>query len=183
MTHAVYVPRSAEAYELCQPCQKDDYERINVMLDGTPRAGSWAPIAVRIVHEDGGQSLEESDSPWLGSHALVLRPRALEQVRQLLSSRDEVLPLLCDEAVLHILNPMCLETALDEAASTVWRLKSGRIARISRHVFRVPEVQGRHAFKIQSLRVSPTYVSGDFVRLWRNAGLRGLEFDEVWSNQ
>jgi hypothetical protein len=50
---------------------------------------------MRIIREDEGQTLHESDSPWLGSHALVFKARAVKALGPLLREYGELLPLLC----------------------------------------------------------------------------------------
>ena len=52
---------------------------------------------------------------------------------------------------------------------------------IKRHVFRADAVMEAPVFKIPNLRVSPRYVGERFVGLWNSAGLKGLDFQEVWS--
>jgi hypothetical protein len=52
------VPLGLEGYELCHPVRQDDFERINVEINGTPRACDWKLIPVRLVRED--QRLELS---------------------------------------------------------------------------------------------------------------------------
>ena len=78
-------------------------------------------------------------------------------------------------------NPTRVLSALDEAASSILRFKSGRIMDIQHHAFRTEVVQGIDVFKIPNLRVSPTYLSQRFVDAWTSAKLRGLTFEPVWS--
>jgi hypothetical protein len=73
-----------------------------------------------------------------------------------------------------------IKGALDEASSSTRRFSDGRIYAIDQHVFRYDAIKGSNAFKIENLRVSPTFVSNRFVDAWYAAGLRGLEFDQVW---
>lgn len=51
---------------------------------------------------------------------------------------------------------------------------------VKRYVFRPDAIAGHDAFKISNLRVSPTFVSENFVTRWRNGGLSGLDFMQVW---
>ena len=74
----IYTPLGLDGYELCHPVRKEDFETINVAIDGTPRQSGWKPIPVKLVHSDEGQDLIESDSPWLGAHALIVRARVVE---------------------------------------------------------------------------------------------------------
>src|SRR5262249_56741073 len=89
----IYMPLSAEGFELCHPERQDDFETLNVQIDGTPRLAMWRPIPVRLVHEDAGKKLVGSDSPWLGSHALIFRRSAIDKLGALLEEHGELLPL------------------------------------------------------------------------------------------
>jgi hypothetical protein len=180
MTRAIYEPLSLDNYELCHPVKEDDFEAINLLINGTARHSTWKPIPMEIVREDEGQRLLESDSPWLGSHALIFRRRAADMLASLLQEHGELLPLQCNEADVVMYNPTRLIDALDEEASAVLRFQSGRIMRVNRYELRPQVVGDIDIFKLPSLRVSPTFVSERFVDLWNSSDLRGLEFKRIW---
>jgi hypothetical protein len=168
-------------FELCHPVKAEDLDRISDEINGTSRKSTWTPIAMKIIHQDEGRALQESDSPWLGSDALIFRPSALHALEPMLLEHGELLPLQCDEAELALFNPTRVIDALDEATSTVRRLPAGRIFWIQQYVFKPATIEGIEIFKIPSLRVSPTFVRDRFVEAWRSTRLRGLEFKEVWN--
>lgn len=178
---AVYVPCGLDGYELCQPVNQEDFETINAQVNGAPREAGWKPIRMRLVRQDEGRSLVESDAPWLGSHALIFRPRAIEALAPFLREYGEILPLICHEAAVSVYNPTRVLDALDEGSSRLQRLRSGRVMMVQDYVFRATEVSDIPVFKIPTLRVSPTFVTQRFVELWRTSGLRGLEFRQVWT--
>lgn len=179
----IYDINSSEGYELCHPIREDDFGRINALIDGTERARTWSPIKMQIVTNDLGHSLRESDSPWLESHALIFRQRAIDALRPLLEANGELLPLSCDDADLWTYNPTHVLDALDVSASETKRFGDGRIILIDRHVFRPEFIQGVEIFKLSCLRVSPTFVGKAFVDAWKSARLRGLEFTKVWEGK
>jgi hypothetical protein len=178
----IYIPLGQDGFELCQPVSARDFERINVEINGTPRQSDWKPVPVNLVHTDQGRTLIESDSPWLGSHALIFKAKAFDLMGPALGGYGEILPLTCSEAKLWIYNTMHVIDALDESASSVLRFNDGRIMMIQRHVFRAELVGENYVFKIPNLRVSPTFVSQRFVDQWNEAGLNGLEFKQVWAS-
>jgi hypothetical protein len=178
----VFIPLSAEGFELCQPKRQEDFETLNALINGTLRQTTWKPIPMRLIHEDEGKKLAASDSPWLGSHALIFRQPALEKLDVILKAHGEILPLTCSEAQLFVLNATRLVDALDEQASALTRFSSGRLMRVTRYVFRATVISGIDIFKIPDLRVSPTFVSKRVVEAWSLAGLRGLVFNKVWSD-
>jgi hypothetical protein len=183
-THSgIYTPLGAEDCELCHPVDKKDFEQINISIDGTARQASWKPIRMRLIRQDEGRNLAYSDSPWLGSHAIIFRSSVLDTLGHLLQRYGEVLPVLCSGVDLWIFNPTNVIDALDEAASSVIHFGSGRIMMVERYVFKSDVVAGNEIFKIPLLRVSPTFVSHEFVDCWKESGLTGLEFKQVWARQ
>ncbi len=177
----VYVPQSAEGFEFCHPERQEDFETLNVTIDGTPRQDTWRSPPMRLVHEDQGKKLAESDCPWLGSHALVFRRNAISGLESVLREYGELLPLACSETNLVVFNATRVIDALDERASGIMRFSNDRIMRITRYAFRPEVIAGVGIFKLPSLRVSPTFVNEDFVKAWKAARLRGLVFNKVWS--
>jgi len=103
------------------------------------------------------------------------------QLGPLLDRHGELLPLDCEGAELSIYNVMRIVNALDESASSVVRLKSGRITMVERYVFRPELLDGVDIFKIPNLRVSGTFVSRTFVDAWQSSGFVGLRFEQVWA--
>ncbi len=170
----VYTPLGLDGFELCHPVHQRDFERINIEVNGTPRQPSWEPVPVHLVHIDQGRELVESDSPWLGAHALIFRAAAMDSMGSALREYGELLPLSCSEASLWIYNPTRVVDALDESASSVLRFNDGRVMLIQRHVFRADLLRGNDIFKIPNLRVSPTFVDSVPRR-----GVRAPAFEEV----
>jgi hypothetical protein len=95
-------------------------------FDGTSRRVAWSPIRVRLVKQmdERGKPLAESDVPWLGERAPVMRPRAVTVLRDVLAGDGELLPLECDEAELSVLNVLRVIDALDVSRSDVVRFPS-----------------------------------------------------------
>src|SRR4051812_32885843 len=115
----IYSVLGAERYELCHPVSSTDFETIDVLVNGESRTVGWKPLAMQIVRKDQGRQLSESDSPWLGSHALIFRPRAQEVLSELLLRYGELLPLLCHDAAVAMFNATSVIDALHEDASDV----------------------------------------------------------------
>jgi len=177
----VYVPGPADGFERCHPVDLGGLKVIDSLIDGKDRLASWRPIAVQILEKDVSGPLEPSDSPWFGSHALIFRPSVLDVMWPALHRYGEFLPLSCPRARLIVFNPTRVVDALDEAASVVQRSRDGRIWGVSKYALRAREIVGIDVFKMTSMPVSPTFVTGRIVDLWQRAGLRGLEFRKVWS--
>ena len=179
----VYDPLNSDDSELCHPIRNQGFDEVREWIQGVPRSNDWQPITVELIREDEGEVLCRSDSPWLGSYALVFRSSAVDAMESILLKHGELLPLDCPGEELYIYNPLLVLDALDESASTITRFRDGRIMGIDRHVFRPDVIRGVDVFKLSCKTVSLTYVSQDFVDLWQASGLWGLEFPLLWSEE
>lgn len=177
----IYAALGSKGYELCQPVDKEDYERIDTEITGTLHRAGWKPIPVRLVHDDEGKTLAKSDSPWLGYGPLIFRASVVDALGPMLRAYGELLPLACSETELVVFNPTRVLNALDEAASTIMRFDDGRIMLIQKHAFRGDVVGKNDIFTIPNERAAPTFLSHRFVDRWNASGLTGLEFKRLWS--
>jgi hypothetical protein len=175
----IFKPASEDHVELAHPVAPEDFETLNVRINGTAQSATWSPVPMKIIRVDEGRHLRETDAPWLGSHALVLRRNAVDALSGILSKNGEILPLACATDELYVFNPINLVDCLDEQASDVVRFSTGGIMQIKRHIFRTELLLGIDSFKIPNLRVSPLYVTSSFVARWTEAELTGLEWERV----
>jgi hypothetical protein len=177
----IYEPLVHEGYEWINAIDPSDYETFS-SFDGSPRAMSWKPVKVRRVRADKRQAFIPSDFPWLGSDTLIMRRRAVEALRSLLEAHGEVLPLATEDGVeLFVLNVTTILDALDEELSSIVRFPgTQRIMRIKKVALHPTRLRGVDIFRLPH-RVSPTYVSRGFVDAVNEAGLVGLDFNQVWS--
>jgi len=178
----IYVPAVQEGFEWVLPVDEADHEVFRG-LDGTPRRDRWKPVRVyRLTESPTGAPLAESDLPWLASHVLVLREKAVAAFPAL-TDHGELLPLECPDADLWVFNALRLIDAVDENASTLVRFSSGRILNIERHVFHPDRVQDVEVFKLPQMPRGWLYVTDDFVSRAASAGLRGVGFEQVWEQE
>lgn len=177
----IYKIASSEKHELCHPVDENDFERINQLINGAPRKSQWNSPKMELIKEDEGDSLLTSDSPWLGSHAPIFRPNAIDRIGHLLTRHGELLPLDCVEK-LFVFNCTSIVDALDEEKSKVIRFNNGKLMMINKFAFIIPIIKDICIFKLPNLRVNPVLVSQEFVDVWRSADLKGLEFNLIWEN-
>ena len=177
----IYELLGEEGYEVINACDDADYD-LFLSLDGAPRAADWRPVKVRRVRADNRQACNPSDFPWLGSNAIVMRKNAVDALHDILEKNGEVLPLQTDDGVeLSVLNAQVVD-ALDEDSSDIMRFPStNRIMLVKKPVFFENVIRGLDLFRLPH-RASSTYVSDSFVNRVKEAGLRGLTFNKVWSN-
>jgi hypothetical protein len=150
-----------------------DYESL---FDRSHRPGS-GPLAAHASSARGNGLAQYADFPWLGSWALVLRPRALTVLRGCLGDAT-LIPLSLDGDQAHVLCPATID-AVDEQRSVIKRIAGSPDAvyflRLALNPSRVGDAD---VFRLPH-RGSGTYVSQRFVDTVGNGGLVGLLFDPV----
>ena len=179
----IYEFRVQDGYEWVVPVDSADFEVFRG-FDGTSRRADWKPVAMRLVTTDKhGSSLSESDVPWLGAHAPVMREQAVAVLGPLLAAHGEMLPLACHGANLVVLNVTSIPRALDLERSKIVRFpSSGRIMRVTSFAFRNEVITGLRAFKVPELLRGAVFVSGEVVEAAESAGLRGVGFRLLWED-
>jgi uncharacterized protein DUF1629 len=177
----IYEFEVQESYEWVIPRDEADFDLFR-SFDGSARAKAWTPVPMRLVTEDEqGRPLRSSDGPWLGKHAPVLRLEASLALAPILANDGELLPLECDEAALVVFNTTTVLDALDLARSTVVRFPStGRIMKVTSHVFRAERLRGVHAFKVPELLRGSVFVTDEVVSAAQAARLGGVGFRLAW---
>jgi hypothetical protein len=135
---------------------------------------------MRLVTEDEhGRPLRSADFPWLGSHVLILRDRAVETVGSILDDYGELLPLDCEQANLWLLNVCRIVDALDEEESDLIRFSTGRIMKIQKAVFRDKLLSDAHIFKLPQMVRGSIYLTEDVAQQIQQARLQGIGFRVV----
>jgi hypothetical protein len=180
----IYEPGPIEGTEWCNCCGPDQSERLVAEINGTPRRGTWKPVAVKLIRKTMRHKFRQADAPWRSAATMVFRRSVLDKMGILLEANGELLPLECADAELWVYNATNVLDAFDDAASEGKRFEDdGYLYSISKFVLRADVVEGVDIFKLKGRRVSPTYVSEKFVEMWKTAGLTGLRFDKVWSSE
>lgn len=179
---SIYKPRPTETAEWCNPVNSDDFERLIVEINGTPRRVGWKPMPMKLIHKTLRKKFTYSDSPWNGSSSLIFRKPAVEKMKPILEEYGELLPLVCPDAELWVYNPTVILDALDDQATQGSRFDDGRFMMIDKYVFHADVVRGIDVFKLVNRRASITFVSDRFVDMWNASGLKGLKFDKLWTS-
>ena len=178
MIHRISCP---ERYEWVGCVDGDDYEIFRT-FDGSSRASTWRPVRMKWIKSDGGRRFKSSDFPWLGTHVLIMRRRAVDALSDMLEAGGEILPLATDDGVeLFVLNVTRVLDVLDEEHSTIDRFEdSGQIMFIEAAAFHEDLVRGVDFFKLPG-RACGIFVGERFIERVRAAGLVGLDFPLAWS--
>lgn len=171
-----------EDQEWALPLEDRDYEVFR-SFDGTPRQVGWTPIHMFLLKEERGQHFHYSDFPWFAGHAPVLRRRAVDALGAALAKYGELLPLVCDEAELQVLNVCTVIDALDVNASDIVRGPTpDDIIEVRSHVFKIEVIDGVQVFKVPELARRTLFVTQDVVDLVHRAGLERVGFRLLWQS-
>lgn len=176
----IFAPLPADHVEMCHPVDHTDFEEVTKNFAGLPLGNAFKSVQMEIVREDEGKTLVQSDVPWFGSNVFVFRSHRIEKIRNFLTQFGELLPVECQGESLEFYNVTNVVDALNEDASDVARFSGGDIFRVEKYVFHLEALKGQHVFKIPNLRVSPIYLDEGFVTTWKEHGLSGLDFEELW---
>ncbi|GAB4514065.1 MAG: hypothetical protein Tsb0020_32480 [Haliangiales bacterium] len=175
---SIYKPVCIDNCQLVHFVNGDDYEFL-ASFDGTSRKQTWQPVRVKIVDYSPRMKSPMCDFPWLGSHALILRTRAVMALRDIFDTYGELLPLATDDDItLFAFNPWATDAFDKERSDLTCLPGTDRIVFIDKPVFIDDNVRGRDIIRPRG-RAMPTYVSERFVERVERAGLVGLEFDLV----
>lgn len=105
--------------------------------------------------------------------------RAAEALKNILRRYGQLLPLGGEYVLLF--NVTCVLDALDEQKSKIVRFDDGDILTVEKHEFVRSVIAENEIFKLPS-RSSPVFVTDGFVKQVRDAGLRGVSFELVWTD-
>jgi hypothetical protein len=157
---------------------------------------AWIPI--RIVIDEETKIFPVGDCPFV--HGFYVEPvfseRAVEALRDLLQSNGELLPLLCDEGTYHVFNTTTVVDALDEQRSEFkplqeldpdlfWKAPPDEMG-ITRHEFFSDKVADLSIFRIpfgSNYAENYPLVTDRFVQRVAASGLKGFEFQLLWSSE
>jgi len=172
---------SVEKAEWLSPIDKDDYDLLK--FDGSPLAAWWRPLKVRRHFADENGMCTPSDFPSFGLRTFFgISRRAVEALGSLLDGNAEILPLTVeDSSEFSILNVTKVVDALDEAKSDLMRIPTGKIVYVRTPTFRPEAVRGQRIFRLP-LTATAIYVSREFIDAVSAAGLKGLRFEDAWSD-
>lgn len=173
----IFEPIVKKDFEWINAIRDEDYE-VFLKLDGTSVLKNWVPVKVRRVAADKRQKAKESDFPWLGSHALILRQKAVSALNDILIRNGELLPLIDETGIeLFVFNANVVD-ALDLSKSSVLKFPyTDRIMRVMKYAFLPDRIAEKDIFRLP-FRSSPTFVSERFIEVYKAQGLVGLEFEE-----
>jgi hypothetical protein len=163
-----------------------DDERLITLNERGPEEPLPDGIVVRVVdRDDHGAPMRDTDFPWLIGNVPVFTERAYQKLSPLLVRYGRAFSLLTEDGTTLVAFFVDrVVDALDLSASEISRFADGRVMTIDRHVF-LPEAIGDAVmFRLANTpRAGWTYVTDEYVEMVRDSGLRGADFDLVWTDE
>ena len=168
----------------------DDYECVNAVksltfeeshsFDGRSKILNWKPIGLKA--EDG--KLPYGDISSFIPGIPVVSPRVVEVTKDLIQDQVEVLPTICSDCELYILNITNIVDAVDYTKAQVKYFPDGKkVLRFIKLAFIREKVYGNHIFKLTEHKLSSPYVSDEFRQRILDNNLTGFKFELVWDSE
>lgn len=174
----VYEPSGLEGFEWALPV--DDEENLRLArIFGQPQSSSWQPVRMKLLKQDERyRRRKPSDTPWMGSFLMVMKPKAVDALLDLCLAAGELLPLACDDAELFAWNVTTVVDALNLEKSSLVRYPDGGVMTITEYFFKPDVIADLVAFRIpEDLTI---FVGQAFVDRAKSAALVGTVFKELW---
>jgi hypothetical protein len=165
-------------------------------FEGNPIGDSW--IQIRAVTDERTKVFPAGDCPFVSGFYVVpvLSVRAVEALGDLLRENGELLPLICDEGTYYVFNTTTVVAALDEQRSgftllreidpdIFWKAPPDKM-RVTRFEFFSEKIDDLSIFRIpfgSNYAVNYPLVTDRFVQRVKTAGLKGFEFQLLWSSE
>lgn len=173
-------------YQGVLPVNREATDLMIGQFKGRPVPKPWEPLAVYYPSREdlaGGQEgvlwepgdVKRGDFPCIGGAVPVFTERAVKTLRPLIGDSVEILPLVCDEDDLYIINVIDVVDCLDRERSKLKFFSSGAVMRVEHYVFVEEALRGKHIFKIPERPVA-VFVSDAFKFVVEGEGLEGLRW-------
>ncbi len=147
-------------------------------FDGTWIQNDWNPVEVKTLKE-----IQYSDFLALVPGVPVFSKKALKHLAELINESVEVLPLVHNKEKLFAINVIKVLDCVDYDKSEYKKFtSSNRIMRFVRYEFIKEKLMNTHIFKIKDEPSKRPFVSDTFRNRVLEYGLKGFEFEEVWSD-
>lgn len=155
------------------------------VLDGIRSPGDVGQLSVERspcgFHSSDANTLPMSDTPWLCAGFIVLSPRAVDALSDIIDRCGILLPLDAvdlpsDYSLMHVIRVI---NALDAQTSEYSRFLDGRINKLKKPVFRCDLLQDETLFRIPGYRAG-ICATQPFKDRVDSCGLTGFEFLKVF---
>lgn len=178
----VYDRLNAKGYEIINTVHGYDDDQVLLYLYGPSRKHTWKPVLVQRDRPGRRNGCKEADLPYDG-YAFVLRPHAVDALRDVLEAHGEVLPLATNDGVeLYVFNPRFVIDAIDRERSTLESAPGSKFVHVREYVFNESAIGNLEIFH-DTFSYSLTYFTDRFVERVKKLKLKGTEFVPLWSSE
>ena len=169
----------ANDYENLMAVKKFSLEEIQ-SFNGQSKIKEWQPLALKTMYGNRKFADIVSFTPGIP----VVSPRVIEVTKDLIQDQVEVLPTICSDCELYILNITNIVDAVDYTKAQVKYFPDGkRVLRFIKLAFVEEKVRGNHIFKLTEHKLSSPYVSDEFRQRILDNNLTGFKFELVWDSE
>lgn len=175
-----FIPLGDLKYQMCHPVGTSGFDEIHEFLLGISASDKSNKVQMELVNEDLGRPLKISDSPWLGSYTLILRPRTLDVMKDYIYKYGRIVPFKVKDDDFFFWVVTNVKDALNKEESDIFYVgKDKRIGAIERYKLKESVLGEDDVFRLKDDDYGEIYVSENFVSDWKKAKLKGLEFDPI----
>ena len=168
----------ADDYEKLSSAKKSFYQESQT-FNGQSKLNGWSPLALKPSYGNRPYG----DWSTLLSLPLVT-PRVIEATKDLIENQVEVLPTICSDCELYILNITNIVDAVDYTKSVVkYFPNSTKVLRFIKLAFVEEKVRNNHIFNLVEKKLSVPYVSDEFRQRIIDNELTGFKFELVWDSE
>lgn len=163
-------------YQFFLTVQPGDYDRFS--FDATPTEGKWISPEVRIL----APKLKRGDFLQWNPGVLIMSQRATDLLGDYLSIYGEQLPLKYKGETFTVFNVTTCIDCLDHEKSSFdgkWHLYFDPAWLIESPLFKIPETVGTAIYTVEGMESDIE----EFRKVYTRCGLKGLEFDLVWTDE
>lgn len=165
-------------------------------FEGNLIGDAWIPI--RVVINEETRIFPVGDCPFVPGFYVepVFSAKAVEVLKDLLEENGELLPLICNEGTYYVFNATTVVDALDEQHSEFKPLQeldpdlfwdsTPDEMRVTRHEFFSEKIADLSIFRIPfgaNYAINYPLVTDRFVQRVAASGLKGFEFQLLWSSE
>ena len=170
--------------------EADDYENLMTVtpfsfeeshsFDGRSKITNWQPLVLKAMYGNR----KYGDIADFTAGIPVVSPRVIKVTKDLIREQVEVLPTICSDCELYILNITNIVDAVDYTKAQVKYFPDGkRVLRFIKLAFVEEKVRDNHIFKLVEKKLTSVYVSDEFRQRILDNNLTGFKFELVWDSE
>ena len=178
----VFVAYPAETADVCDFIRYEVVEQIEDLILGSAEVDAWSAPEVEVLPPDSIGRLTGSDFVSTASTSyFLMHQEAASRLLRALPELGPALPVHASGGELRLIWNCELIPALDVAGCKGYKSLSGKFSNLDEFAFVPSEVGRKRVFRAQGYVISPVFFLGAGMKVLRDLGFTGLNFEKVWS--